>query len=140
MPNTTSRKFSAEVAVKDGDSVILGGFIRNSTDKGVSGVPVLKDIPLVGWLFTARTSAKSRKELIVMMRPTVLRTPELAALATVEEKKRLPGVTAAEAEINAEERKLTERERRAARRAAAFSHEEEPDKNIEVLPPNEPKK
>jgi len=57
VPNTTSRKFSAEVAVKDGDSVILGGFIRNSTDKGVSGVPLLKDIPILGALFTSRTSA-----------------------------------------------------------------------------------
>jgi general secretion pathway protein D len=139
VPNTTSRKFSAEVAVKDGDSVILGGFIRNSTDKQVSGVPVLKDIPIIGWLFTTRTSAKSRKELIVMMRPTVLRTPELAALATVEEKKRLPGVSSAETEYNAEEKKYTEHERRAARRSAAFSHEEDHDKDIEVMP-FEPKK
>src|SRR4029078_5110725 len=112
-----------------------GGFIRNSTEKQVSGVPLLKDIPILGALFTSRTSAKSRKELIVMMRPTVLRTPELAALATVEEKKRLAGVTAAEAEINAEEKKLAERERKRAKRATAFSHDApEPEPGIQTEP------
>ncbi|HLP77440.1 MAG TPA: secretin N-terminal domain-containing protein, partial [Candidatus Paceibacterota bacterium] len=40
VPKTTSRKLSAEVAVNDGDSVLLGGFIRNSTSKSASGVPL----------------------------------------------------------------------------------------------------
>ena len=46
------------------------------------------------------------------MRPTVLRTPELAALQVAEEKKRMPGVTRAEAEIGAEERKAIEVEQK----------------------------
>jgi general secretion pathway protein D len=100
VPNTTSRTISAEVAVRDGETIILGGFIRNSNNKSKSGVPILKDIPLLGYLFRSTSDSKERKELIVLMRPTVLRTPELAALQVDKEKERLPGVLQAEQEIN----------------------------------------
>ena len=112
VPNTTSRTLTAEVAVQDRETIILGGFIRNSENLSKSGVPILKDVPVLGALFTSRSSAKERKELIVLMRPTVLRTPELAALQVAEEKKRMPGVTRAEAEIGAEERKAIEVEQK----------------------------
>ena len=96
VPNTTSRTLSAEVAVRDRETIILGGFIRNSDQKTVSGVPILKDIPILGYLFTSRISQKERSELLVLMRPTVLRTPELAAAQVGEEKKRMTGVMQAE--------------------------------------------
>ncbi len=114
VPNTTSRTLTAEVAVKDRETIILGGFIRNSDSKNKSGVPLLKDIPLLGALFSSRSSVKERKELIVLMRPTVLRTPELAAMQVIEEKKRLPGVRSAEAENDRMELKLLERDQKKA--------------------------
>ena len=99
VPNTSSRTFSAEVAVRDGETIILGGFIRNADTKNVSGVPILKDIPLLGALFTTRDSSKVRTELIVLMRPTVLRTPAGATQQLELEKQRLPGVLKAEADL-----------------------------------------
>ena len=112
VPNTTSRTLSAEVAVHDGETIILGGFIRNSETKTKSGVPILKDIPLLGYLFRSTGDAKERKELIVLMRPTVLRTPELAAAHVEVEKSRLPGVRQAERDINELERRALEKEKR----------------------------
>ena len=114
VPNTTSRTLTAEVAVRDRETIILGGFIRNSDTKGKSGVPLLKDIPLLGALFSSRTSAKERKELIVLMRPTVLRTPEIAAAQVTEEKKRLPGVRAAEADNDRLEQSYWDRDKKKA--------------------------
>ena len=114
VPNTTSRTLTAEVAVKDRETIILGGFIRNSDTKGKSGVPLLKDIPLLGALFSSKTSSKERKELIVLMRPTVLRTPELAAMQVTEEKKRLPGVRAAEADNDRLEQSYWDRDKNKA--------------------------
>lgn len=105
VPTTTSRKLSAQVAVRDGDTIILGGFIRNSDSKSSSGIPLLKDIPILGNLFSSKSDSKSRKELLVLMRPTVLKTPEIAALKTAEEKRRLPGVRSAEAEVQADVKK-----------------------------------
>src|SRR5208282_2692294 len=51
VPDTDKRTLSSEIAVKNGDTVILGGFIRSEKDKSRSGVPLLQDIPLLGALF-----------------------------------------------------------------------------------------
>jgi general secretion pathway protein D len=120
VPNTTSRTLSAEVAVHDRETIILGGFIRNSQTKTKSGVPILKDIPLLGYLFRSTGDSKERKELIVLMRPTVLRTPELAAAQVDVEKSRLPGVRQAERDIDELERKALEKEKRKSSKTPAY--------------------
>jgi general secretion pathway protein D len=115
VPNTDKRSLSSEVAVRDRDTIILGGFIRSEKDKNRSGVPVLQDIPILGNLFSSRTSNKTRSELLVLMRPTVLKTPELAAAQTVTEEQRLPGITQAAAEEDIEQRKAEQAEQRRER-------------------------
>jgi general secretion pathway protein D len=115
---TVKRTMSSEIAVRDRDTIILGGFIRSDKSKSRSGVPLLMNIPVLGNLFTSRSDSKNRQELIVMMRPTVLRTPELAAAQTIKEGQRLPGVSAAAAEDATYERKLIEAQRKAELRNA----------------------
>jgi general secretion pathway protein D len=113
VPNTTKRTLSSEIAVKDRDTIMLGGFIRSGKDKNKSGVPILMDIPLLGNLFTSRSDSKTRSETVVMIRPTVLRTPEIAAAQAVKEQQRLPGISAAVAEETRSEHKLMEAEKKA---------------------------
>ena len=125
VPNTTSRTLSAEVAVHDGETIILGGFIRNSETKSKAGVPILKDIPLLGYLFRSTGEAKERKELIVLMRPTVLRTPELASAHVEVEKARLPGVRAAERDFEQLEQRGLDRENRKSSKKSQTSTPEE---------------
>ena len=112
VPSTTKRTLNSEIAVRDRDTVILGGFIKNEKSTGRSGVPFLQDIPLIGNLFTMRQDSKARQELIVLMRPTVLKTPEIAAANTIAEGRRLPGVSAAVAEEVEEQSKAVEAERK----------------------------
>jgi general secretion pathway protein D len=116
--STTKRTLSSEIAVKNGDTVMLGGFIKNQKKTSRSGVPFLQDIPLLGYLFSSYSDSKQREELIVMMRPTVLKTPELAAAQAVKEKERLPGVSAALAEEVRTEHKLVEAEKKAELKSA----------------------
>jgi general secretion pathway protein D len=113
VPNTDKRTLTSEVAVKDRDSIILGGAIRSEKDHSSSGVPFLQDIPLLGALFSAKSSNKSRDELLVLMRPTVLKTPELASLQAKTEELRLPGIAHAEAQDNKDELKEVQAEERA---------------------------
>lgn len=120
VPNTTKREFRAEIAVHDRETIILGGFIRNSESKTKSGVPLLKDIPLLGYLFRSTGDSKERKELIVLMRPTVLRTPELASAHVEVEKSRLPGVRQAERDIEELERKALEKEKRKSSKTPTY--------------------
>ena len=116
VPNTTKRTLSSEIAVRDRDTIILGGFVRSDKSKSKSGVPLLMDIPILGNLFTSRSDSKDRSETIVMIRPTVLKTPEIAAAQAVKEEHRLPGISAAAAEDAAYERKLTENQQRLEQR------------------------
>ena len=112
IPNTDKRTLSSEVAVKDRDTIILGGAIKSQKQFNKSGVPVLQDIPLLGALFSSRTSDKSRDELLVLMRPTVLKTPELAAIQAKKEESRLPGIAHAEEMDNKDELKQVQAEER----------------------------
>jgi len=103
VPTTTKRQAGAKVAVRDGETIILGGFISDSRTKSDSGVPGLKSIPWLGGLFRSSSVENLRTELIMLMRPTVLPTPEKAAIVATEERSKLSGVKQAELEIRHEE-------------------------------------
>ena len=135
VPNTIKRTLSSEIAVKDKETVMLGGFIKNKKSTSKSGVPFLQDIPLLGNLFSQRNDSKQREELIVLMRPTVLRTPELAAAQAVKEKERLPGVSAALTEEVRTEHGLVEAEKKAElKRAEAEKKAEKKQQRLESQP------
>jgi general secretion pathway protein D len=115
VPITSRKEAQAKVAVRDHDTIILGGLIETSKSRSASGVPFLKDLPLLGVLFRQSTDKEVRNELIVLIRPTVLPTPEVAALTARAEKEKMPGIRKAESEIQAEENrriKQTERDLR----------------------------
>ena len=136
VPNTTKRTLNAEMAVRDRDTVMLGGFIRSDKSTARSGVPFLQDIPLLGELFASRADSKDREELIVLMRPTVLKTPELAAENTIKEGQRLPGVSAAAADDASYERSLIDAERKKEARSLKEGHPADGFYNM-VMPPEE---
>jgi general secretion pathway protein D len=136
VPNTTKRTLSSEIAVRDRDTIILGGFVRSDKNKSKSGVPLLMDIPLLGNLFTSRSDSKDRSETIVLIRPTVLKTPEIAAAQAIKEERRLPGISAAAAADAESERQQVEAERRAElRRVKTQGHK---DDRFNPVSPNTP--
>ena len=103
VPTTTKRDAGAKVAVISGETIILGGFISASRSKDNSGVPWLMDIPLLGNLFKSSNAQNTRTELIVLMRPTVLETPEIAAKVATEQRNTMAAVKQAELEIRKDE-------------------------------------
>jgi len=103
VPITSEKEAQAKVAVRDHDTIMLGGLIETDKNNNKSGVPFLMNIPLIGYLFRSTHSDETRQELIVLIRPTVLPTPEIAALAASAERKQMPGVRTAESEITAEQ-------------------------------------
>jgi general secretion pathway protein D len=103
VPITSRKEAQAKVSVRDHDTIILGGLIETSKSKSASGVPYLMNVPVVGWLFRSTSLSDVRSEFIVLIRPTVLPTPEIAALAAKAEKENMPGVRSAEKELRADE-------------------------------------
>lgn len=73
-PSFQQRQISSKVAVRSGDSIVLGGLIRDNTSTAKAGVPVLQDIPLIGNLFGTNRNSNNRTELLVVLTPRVVRT------------------------------------------------------------------
>jgi general secretion pathway protein D len=74
-----------------------------------SGVPFLKDIPLLGFFFRSTGGSNQRVELIVMMRPTVLKTPEIAAKVATSVKNESPAIRQVEHEEEVQQEKKIRR-------------------------------
>ncbi len=68
------RQYSSKVAVRSGETLVLGGLIRDNSTNGKTGVPGLQDIPLFGSLFGTNQSNTNRTELILVITPRVVRT------------------------------------------------------------------
>ena len=75
-PITSQRKIKATIIVDDGNTVILGGLLQDDVQKGSSKVPFLGDIPLIGGLFTNSTDKRTKKNLMLFIKPSIMRTPE----------------------------------------------------------------
>ena len=73
-PVITTREASTRAIVRDGQTVVIGGLIGTSTELINSGVPLLKDIPLLGYLFKRQTTSKNRTELAIFITPYIVRT------------------------------------------------------------------
>lgn len=67
------RQFNSKVAVRSGETLVLGGLIRDNSTAGKSGIPLLQDIPVLGKLFGANSKNVARTELLVVITPRVVR-------------------------------------------------------------------
>jgi len=76
-PIIKNRELDTKLAIKDGQTVFMGGLISNITNSIDSGVPWLKDIPLLGWLFKYQKEVEDKKELLVMITPYVIETEDV---------------------------------------------------------------
>jgi general secretion pathway protein D len=106
VPVTQDESSIAKVSVKDRETIVLGGFIRDAKRESNAGVPLLKDIPGIGYLFRSTSSSNERRELLVLIRPTVLPTPEAASLKAQEIRTEMPSVNAVEQEITEREQRM----------------------------------
>jgi type IV pilus assembly protein PilQ len=76
-PNQTTRNLDTSVLVDNGSTIVIGGLYTTSTSEDVTGVPFLKDLPLVGWLFRSKYNPKNeRNELIIFLTPRIINQEE----------------------------------------------------------------
>ncbi|MGM0441384.1 MAG: secretin N-terminal domain-containing protein [Elusimicrobiota bacterium] len=71
-PVTTERTANTQITIESGKTVVIGGLIKESTSKSESGIPILKDIPLLGYLFKNTREEKSRRELLIFLSPELI--------------------------------------------------------------------
>lgn len=81
VPTVLNREISASIAVQDRSTIALGGLVKTEERETINKIPLLGDIPLLGHLFKNTSKEKGRSELLVVLTPYVLTTPQ-EALAT----------------------------------------------------------
>jgi len=79
---TNKRTISTTVLVEDGGMIVLGGLITDTVNEGEARVPILGNIPIIGELFKTRNGSKEKRNLMVFIRPTILRDGVAAAFTT----------------------------------------------------------
>jgi general secretion pathway protein D len=70
------RQISSKVAVRSGETIVLGGLIRDNGSDGSSGIPVVHEIPIFGALFGQKVKKQDRTELLVIITPRVVRSDQ----------------------------------------------------------------
>lgn len=83
-PTTSKREIKTQVLAGDGQTIVLGGLIQDQLNKGDQRVPVLGSIPVLGHLFRSQSATKSKTNLLIFLRPTIIRTNEVLTGATAE--------------------------------------------------------
>ncbi|MGH6931634.1 MAG: type II secretion system secretin GspD [Dongiaceae bacterium] len=98
-PTIRQRKIESTVAIHSGDSVVLGGLIRDSDTRDISGIPLVSEIPILGNLFKSTSSKIFRTELLVLITPRIVRDRVDAQTVTEELRKRLRSLEQIEQKI-----------------------------------------
>ena len=86
------KEIESSVAVKDGETLALGGLITRNEDFVKSGIPFLHELPYIGSMFGATTRNDDRTELVVLITPRVVKTKQDARVVTDEFKRKLTGI------------------------------------------------
>jgi len=88
-PTISERKINSTIAVQDGETVALGGLIKDSRSHGRSGIPLLQDIPYLGAAFGDNSESVTRTELLVLITPHVVQGVQRLRSVTAELKEQL---------------------------------------------------
>ncbi len=73
-PSIDKREATTEVLVKDGETTVIGGILETSQSKSIEGVPWLKNIPILGWLFKRQSKSETNNELLIFITPTIVKS------------------------------------------------------------------
>src|SRR5262249_11718576 len=77
LPVFTNRSITHEIRLAEGETNILGGIITTTEMTSLSGLPGLKDIPILRYLFANSTKSRDTQEIIVMLTPHIVRLPNI---------------------------------------------------------------
>jgi len=81
-PTTSKRQIKSNVTVGDGQTIVLGGLIKESDKSVKSRVPILSYIPILGDFFKSAAKSREKIDLLIFLTPQILETPEEASLLT----------------------------------------------------------
>jgi general secretion pathway protein D len=82
---TTKRSAKTSIVVKDTETVVIGGLIQDSDEETVNKVPLLGDIPLLGWLFKTKSKTRKKTNLMILLTPHIVKdAADLAEMTRIQ--------------------------------------------------------
>ena len=76
-PPIVKSEVESKVVINDGDTIVIGGILRSTESKSISGWPWLQKIPVLGWLFKKQDVNKEKRQLLIFVTPKVLNSENL---------------------------------------------------------------
>ncbi len=110
VPVTSNRQLNSDVVVENGQTIIIGGLVSTRTLDSIEGVPGLKDVPVLGWLFKRKTTSEDKVSLFIFLTPYVIEKPEDLSKITEEHQKLAQELRKKAEEANKKKRKKDEAE------------------------------
>jgi general secretion pathway protein D len=86
LPQTSERSATNTLAIKSGETIAIGGLIQHQDTVNVSGLPILKDLPLIGRLFSRTENIRQKKEVVIFLTARVIEGPATSETAKPIEK------------------------------------------------------
>jgi type IV pilus assembly protein PilQ len=87
-PYIIKKKTSTNLIVKDGETIVISGLTKQKTQNAETGVPWLKDVPGVGWMFKSSGKSESMEEVLIFITPNILPAHSITTASDVVEKKK----------------------------------------------------
>jgi type II secretory pathway component GspD/PulD (secretin) len=88
-PVISTRSASTDVSVRDGETIIIGGLLSSSTIESKTGLPIVSDIPLLGYLFSSTRTQEVKSELVFFITPRIIKQKEHTVILPPGERKRI---------------------------------------------------
>lgn len=84
-PALSTNEAVTELLVEDGDTIVIGGIKKDTTTKRKTGFPILKDIPILGWMFKRDIQESEKSELLIFMTPRIVQLEQRKMTATASD-------------------------------------------------------
>ena len=86
-PTTTKRATKTSIVVRDAQTVVIGGLMQERDEEGISKIPLLGDIPILGWLFKHKSKTTRKTNLLVFLTPHIVKDSSQLSKITYEKHK-----------------------------------------------------
>jgi general secretion pathway protein D len=88
-PDLAKRDIKTKISIRDGSTIVVGGLMRNAVSETETKVPLLGDIPLLGWFFKNKSKENKKTNLLVFITPRVVTDPEKIKKITEEKQQEI---------------------------------------------------
>jgi len=79
-PYIIKKKTETSLIVQDGETIVISGLTKQTNTAGDTGIPLFKDVPILGWLFKSESKSTGMEEVLIFITPTIMKPTAAAGI------------------------------------------------------------